>query len=209
MGLEIVGWWLMAAIAVACALGMVSTRNPVHSALWLVACFVAVAVIYLLLSAPLLFAIQMIVYAGAIMVLFLFVVMFFMAPSARKWQRPALKSQIAFGALFSLVFVLLVLFAFNFSGNRLAIGDLIEEGETIMAFAPEESGPEVGDPLPLGTWLFRHHVLPFELTSILLLAAILGAMMVARDERSEGREKRVHYAAQADVEGDHYKEPGE
>ena len=40
MGIEIVGWWLMAAVAVACALGMVSTRNPVHSALWLVACFV-------------------------------------------------------------------------------------------------------------------------------------------------------------------------
>jgi len=155
----------------------------------------------------------MIVYAGAIMVLFLFVVMFFMAPSARKWQRPALKSQLAFGGLFSVVLVLLVLFGLNLSvpdGEHLIVfGNQVENGEVTMSFAPTDSGPDVGNPLPLGNWLFRNHVLPFELTSILLLAAILGAMMVARDLRSEGREKHLNFAPQADVEGDHYKEPGE
>ena len=169
--------------------------------------------IYLLLSAPLLFAIQMIVYAGAIMVLFLFVVMFFMAPSARKWQRPALKSQIAFGGLFAVVLLLLVLFGINLSlvenDQLIEFGDRMENGELTMAFSPADIGPDAGNPVPLGEWLFRNHVLPFELTSILLLAAILGAMMVARDERSEGRRQHEHFAAQADVEGDHYKEPGE
>ena len=209
MGLETVGWWLLAAVAVGCAVGTISTRNPVHSALWLVACFVDIAVIYLMLSAPLLFAVQMIVYAGAIMVLFLFVVMFFMAPSARKWQRPALKSQLAFGGLFALALVLLLLFGFNLAGNSLAFGDVVEDGKVLTTFAPQDSGPEVGNPLPLGIWLFRNHVLPFELTSILLLAAMLGAIMVARDERSEGRRQTEHFAPQADVPGEHYKEAGE
>src|SRR5437773_91010 len=64
----LVTWWVLAAAALACAVGMVAVKNPVHSALLLVGNFVAVAVIYLLLSAPLLFAIQLIVYAGAMMV---------------------------------------------------------------------------------------------------------------------------------------------
>src|SRR5947208_7106043 len=95
----LVTWWVLAAAALACAVGMVAVKNPVHAALLLVGNFVAVAVIYLLLSAPLLFAIQLIVYAGAIMVLFLFVIMFFMAPSARQWLRPPLKSQLVFGGI--------------------------------------------------------------------------------------------------------------
>ena len=69
---------------------MIASRNPVHSALYLVCTLVALGVIYLILSAPVLFAVQLIVYAGAIMILFLFVIMFFMAPSALRWLRPPL-----------------------------------------------------------------------------------------------------------------------
>ncbi len=207
MTLENIGWWVMAILAVICALGMVTSKNPVHSALWLVANFVSLAVIYLILSAPVLFAIQMIVYAGAIMVLFLFVVMFFMAPSARQWLRPPLKSQIVVGGV--LVVAFLMLFMLGLGGiEAMSSG---EDEPAAVTTAQAQSGaeqaagegaqaqtppwaratktvPQFGQPKALGLWMFQHHTLPFELTSILLLAALLGAVMLARDVRSEGRE---------------------
>jgi len=173
----------MAVVAVAGAISMVSTRNPVHSALSLVVTFVAVAVIYLILSAPLLFAIQMLVYAGAIMVLFLFVIMFFMAPSARKWLRPPLKSQVAFGSLLTICLVVLIFLGFNLDGINPCLGSQVDEGGVTMAFNPD-GGEQIGNPKAIGTWLFSYQVLPFELTSMLLLAALLGAMMLARDPKS-------------------------
>lgn len=188
-------------VAVAGALSMICTRNPVHSALSLVVTFVAVAVIYLILSAPLLFAIQMIVYAGAIMVLFLFVIMFFMAPSARKWLRPPLKSQLAFGGLLTICLVVLIFLGFNLDGIKPYMADGMDEAGVAVEFNPEGAAEHIGNPRAIGKWLFSYHVLPFELTSILLLAALLGAMMLARDPKSEGAGATVHHAPQAD-EGD-------
>lgn len=207
MTLENVGWWMMAIIAVIGALGMVTSKNPIHSALWLVANFVSLAVIYLVLSAPVLFAIQMIVYAGAIMVLFLFVVMFFMAPSARQWLRPPLKSQIVAGGV--LVIAFLMLFMLGLGGIE-ALSSAADDPAAATA-AQAQNGmlqppaaanqlqtppwkdankpvPQFGQPKALGMWMFQYHTLPFELTSILLLAALLGAVMLARDVHSEGRE---------------------
>lgn len=206
MTLENIGWWMMAILAVVCALGMVTAKNPIHSALWLVANFVSLAVIYLLLSAPVLFAIQMIVYAGAIMVLFLFVIMFFMAPSMRQWLRPPLKSQIIFGGILVIAFMLVFMLSL---GGIQAISSGADEPAAAETAASAESGaaqsqgtqelqppwsigaagvPQYGQPKALGMWMFQYHTLPFELTSILLLAALLGAVMLARDIRSEGRE---------------------
>jgi len=185
MNIELVGWWLMAILGVVCAVGMISARNPVHSALWLVGNFIALGVIYLILSAPVLFAVQLIVYAGAIMVLFLFVVMFFMSPKARQWLRPALKGQLVIGGI--LVVALLVLLMGSMGSVGTMTGEISSgDRERLVAEASEDTGP-AGDPRPLGNWLFKHHVLPFELISILLLAAMIGALMVARDTRSEGR----------------------
>ncbi len=185
MGIEVVGWWSMAVVAVACAVGMLFTRNPVHAALWLVGNLIALAVIYLILSAPLLFALQLIVYAGAIMVLFLFVVMFFMSPKAQRWLRPPLKSQPAIGGIILIVFFLLLLWGLSNGGVFLTLGDVREDGVMTEQFVPEVS-QEMGTPATVGMWLFNYHVLPFELIGVLLLIALLGAVMVARDKQAEG-----------------------
>ena len=187
MGIEVVGWWLMAVGAVICALGMLFTRNPVHAALWLVGNFIALAVIYLILSAPLLFALQLIVYAGAIMVLFLFVIMFFMSPKARRWMRPPLKSQPIIGGIILGVFFLLMLWGFSQGGVFLGLGDISENGVVTEQFLPQVDA-NMGSPVNVGMWLFNYQVLPFELVGVLLLIALLGAVMVARDKRSEGME---------------------
>lgn len=177
----------MAAVAVVCAMGMLSSRNPVHSALWLVGNFIAMAAIYLLMSAPVLFAIQLIVYAGAIMVLFLFVVMFFMSPTARRFLRPSLKGQLVLGGVL-VVAMLVLLFAGLGIGSGFTTSISVSQGG-VQAPPSTEELAAMGDPRPLGNWLFNNHVLPFELTSVLLLIAMIGALMVARDLKSEGREQ--------------------
>jgi len=185
MSIELILWWLMAAIAVASAIGMLSSRNPVHSVLWLVVNFTSLAVIYLIHSAPVLFAIQLIVYAGAIMVLFLFVVMFFMSPQARQWLRPALKGQLVLGGILVVAFLLLIVWGVGASGLGIMFNAPLSEGASLAG--DMTAGAGMGNPRPLGEWLFSNHVLPFELTSLLLLIAMIGALMVARDLKSEGR----------------------
>lgn len=199
MSLETVSWWLMAVLAVACAIGMLSARNPVHSALWLVGNFGTLAVIFLLLSAPVLFAIQLIVYAGAIMVLFIFVIMFFMSPKARKWLRPALKGQLAFGGILVVAFMLLLFWGIGVTGVGISSSAPASDGLRISRDVGEADIVGMGNPRPLGNWLFSWQVLPFELTSILLLIAMIGALMVARDLRSEGRDDVPETAVVVDM----------
>jgi NADH-quinone oxidoreductase subunit J len=176
----------MAVAAVVCALGMLFTRNPVHAALWLVGNFVALAVIYLILSAPLLFALQLVVYAGAIMVLFLFVIMFFMSPAARRWVRPSLRGQRTLGGLFLGLFFLLLMWGMNNAGAFLSVGSTETDGMAEQ-FIPAVDHA-MGQPGALGMWMFNYQVLPFELIGVLLVIALLGAVMVARDRRAEGME---------------------
>jgi NADH-quinone oxidoreductase subunit J len=197
MAIENIAFWIMAAAAVACAAGMVSTKNPIHAALWLVGNFVSLAVIYLILSAPVLFAVQLIVYAGAIMVLFLFVIMFFMSPQARQWLQPPLRSQLLFGGLASIALLGLLVFGFMRSGEQLGYADPYKAAEVTNAPADYDPTADMGDPWSLSTWMFSYQVLPFELTSLLLLAALLGAVMVARDPREEGTGRVIHFAGTA------------
>jgi len=190
----------MAVLAVACAVGMLSAKNPVHSALWLVGNFVAIAVIYLLLSAPMLFAIQLIVYAGAIMVLFIFVIMFFMSPKARQWLRPALKGQLVFGGVLVVAFLLLLVWGIGVTGVGMSSSAPASDGLRVSRDVGDDDVVGMGNPRPLGNWLFSWQVLPFELTSILLLIAMIGALMVARDLRSEGRDDVPETAAVVDMD---------
>jgi NADH-quinone oxidoreductase subunit J len=195
-------WWAMAAVAVVCAVGMIAVKNPVHSALLLVGNFVAVAVIYLLLSAPMLFAIQLIVYAGAIMVLFLFVIMFFMAPRARQWLRPPLRSQLVLGGVLVVAFMA-ALFV-SLSTTQLDVVDLTPPAEAAVAELPADQTVNgvvvdtLGQPRALGIWMFGYHVLPFNVIGVLLLAALVGAVMVGRDRTSEGRSHVPEFAPHID-----------
>jgi NADH-quinone oxidoreductase subunit J len=175
--MELVVFIVSAVVAIIGAVAMLLSKNAIHSALYLLLNLGAIAVLYLLLRAPFLFAIQLIVYAGAIIVLFLFVVMLLGAERAEDerdriaWQQPV-----------ALVMGLLLL------------------GETIFVFfarpvtalATANSGDEdFGAPLKIGEALFSTYLLPFELTSVILLAAIVGVVVLhKRDQPLQNIEDR-------------------
>ena len=162
----------LALIAVASAVSMLVSRNAIYSALFLVLNFVTVAVLYLLLNAAFIALVQVTVYAGAIMVLFLFVIMLLGAervdtgPGLR-WQQPA-AALLGAALLSELVYV--------FFGG--AVGQAAPAALLTGAF---------GSPSSVGTLLFTGYLLPFEVTSIVLLAAMVGAIVLAREDRRERR----------------------
>jgi NADH-quinone oxidoreductase subunit J len=174
MNLDLILFLILALVAVGTAMGMLLSRNAVYSALFLVLNFITVAVFYLMLGAPFIAMSQITVYAGAIMVLFLFVIMLLGAESLPEaqvlpWQRP-----FAIGLA-----VLLV-------GEAAYL--LITRATTTAANVPlpGEAPNTMVNLRELGMALFDQYLLPFEVTSILLLVAMVGAIVLIR------REKRVH-----------------
>jgi len=164
-------FYLLAALAVVTALGMLLSRNAVHSALFLVGNFGTVAVFFLLLHAPFIALVQVTVYAGAIMVLFLFVIMLLGAeqlrPLASKLPRQNLVA-VGLGLLFLVAVV--TIFAQGMGGP-------------VMPFGGPEAERAFGSPQSIGQLLFSGYLLPFELTSFLLLVAMIGAVVLTRDEK--------------------------
>jgi NADH-quinone oxidoreductase subunit J len=160
--LELAVFFVFAAVAVVFALVVILHRNPVVSALSLVASFFALAVMYVLLEAPFLAALQVIVYAGAIMVLFLFVIMLLNLQHQREeTTRPI---QQALGYLFSAAFGIgLVFYLVKYAWIR-----------------AEQTTPFNSDARAIGIRLFEAYVFPFEMVSILLLAAIVGALLLSQ-----------------------------
>jgi len=161
MNLEALVFIFVGGVALAAAIAMVVTRNMVHSALFMVVVFLATAVLYLVYQAPLIAMLQITVYAGGIMVLFLFVIMLIGAEKMThtenlRWQRP-----LAFGLMAALLVETIYI----------AIGQ-------IKPPDPVAVGPEFGGPKAVGPVLFSQYLLPFELTSILLLVAMIGAVVL-------------------------------
>jgi NADH-quinone oxidoreductase subunit J len=166
MTLEPLLFAMFAGMAIGCALGVVFHRNPVHCALLLVGVLLALSGLFVLLHAPFVAALQIIVYAGAIMVLFVFVVMLLNV----KGDRPTLTPGAAKG--FGLLFALVILV-------ELLVTVLSPAGET--AGAPGASLPEgFGSPAAVGRVLYTVWLYPFEITSILLLVAVIGAVVLAK-----------------------------
>lgn len=172
--MELALFLITAAIALIGGIAMLASRNAVHSALFLLLNFGAIAVLFLLLRAPFLFAIQISIYAGAIMVLFLFVVMLLGAEKAEHgrdrigWQRPL---SIAMGAI--LLIEAVIVAARGGSGARGGAG--VASTETVEA--------AFGAPGAIGKELFTTYLLPFEITGIILLVAIVGvAVLKTRQE---------------------------
>ncbi len=156
---------IFAAIAVACAINLVVQKHPITSALSLVGVMGALAVIYLLLGAEFIAAAQMIVYAGAIMVLFVFVIMLLNAGEEKKPARPSW-----FAKLLGIPLTIAVLGLLSF---------FVQHG------SPQSSvtfGEYTGTAKDVGRALFTTYLLPFEITSELILVAILGAVVLARKE---------------------------
>jgi len=155
-----------AAASVITALAVVLARNPVHSALALMACFLQISAIFVLLEAPLLAVIQIFVYVGAIMVLFLFVIMMIDVREA------VLQRFLPGGNLSALVLVVLL------GAEMLALvlwSDRFSRAQPV--------GTRSGDQIrQLSTTLFADYLLPFEVASVILLAAVVGAIVLARKE---------------------------
>lgn len=165
--LDYIFFFSLALVAVASAVGMLLSRSAVYAALNLILNFMTIAVIYLMLGAPFIALAQVTVYAGAIMVLFLFVIMLLGSekidsPSALPWQRPL--------AIF-LAAVLIIetgYLAFTRWGS-------------LGALRQVEAG--FGAPEKVGLALFSQYLLPFEIVSVLLLAAMVGAIVLTHKEK--------------------------
>ncbi|HXJ62322.1 MAG TPA: NADH-quinone oxidoreductase subunit J [Actinomycetota bacterium] len=165
---DLIVFWIFAPIAVCAAIGMVLSRNAVHSALFLIVNFFCLAVFFLVLGSPFLFAVQIIVYAGAIMVLFLFVIML-LGVDSRESMVERLKAQRSIAVLLAIGLI-----AELFSAIRLGVGlsttakagfDVtVNRGSNIRALADV---------------LFNGYFFPFEATSILLIVAAVAAMVIA------------------------------
>jgi NADH-quinone oxidoreductase subunit J len=168
-------FWLLAAIAVGSALLTITRRNAVHSALFLVMCFFSLAGLYVMLNAQFIAAVQVIVYAGAIMVLFLFVVMLLESGNAESGLN-TVSFQSALGWTFGIIIALQL--AYIFFALKIA------------AVAKEEMVPQsvinkVGSTEMVSTVLYTKYIYPFEIVSVLLLIAIVGAIVIAKKTRKE------------------------
>ena len=161
--MEHVAFVLIAALAVGSALGLVLRRNAIHGALFLVVNLASVAALYLMLGAEFLAAAQVIVYAGAIMVLFVFAIMVLIpgkeetGPDPRRpWRLVA----VPVGALLGLQLIVVV--------------------RALRGGAPAGAAPVPGSVEAIARLLFTQYLFPFELTSVLLLAAMVGVLLLAR-----------------------------
>jgi NADH-quinone oxidoreductase subunit J len=161
--LAIAIFFIAAAMAVAGGIGVISFREPIRSVLSLVVVMLALSVLFLLLSAQFVFVVQIIVYAGAVMVLFLFVIALF--GPARELARTRLRFQSWLSVLF--VIALLALIWAMLQG--------------IQYRQPEQTDLSVfGTVQSIAVGLFTTYLYPFELTSILLLVAAIGAIYLSR-----------------------------
>jgi NADH-quinone oxidoreductase subunit J len=169
---EQVAFWILGSVAVLGALGMVIARNAVHSALWLVLTMLCLGFLYVINSAPFLGAVQIIVYTGAIMMLFLFVLMLVgrdASDSLIETLRGQRIAAIALGAGFAILIG---------TGLARALGDTAVAGLTTANADGNVQG--------LAKLLFTRYVFAFEVTSALLITAAVGAMLLAHVERAKG-----------------------
>jgi len=176
MTIGIVLFIILGLIAVAAAIGMLTATNAVHAALFLVINFFCIALFYLGLSAPFLAMVQITVYAGAIMVLFLFVIMLLGA------ERVPLQSKLRWQTPFAVILVV----AFIAAAVVILLSPQVGIKLTAIQPLPGGSGPLLyGSPQMVGRALFANYLLPFEVTGVLLLVAMIGAVVLAKDEKKK------------------------
>ena len=164
MNIQQILFWVLGVIALATAMGVVAARNPIHSVLSLIATFFAIAGLYLTLNAQFLAIVNIIVYAGAIMVLFLFVLMLMNLNASGE---PRKHNMARFAAVISggLLFILLVAVIQKASTGTMTAGH-----------------SDIGLIKNLGRTLFNHFVLPFEISSFLFLSAMIGAIVIGKKD---------------------------
>lgn len=168
---------LLAVVATGSGLLVVIARNPIHSALALVACLVQISALYILLGSPFLAVIQIFVYVGAVMVLFLFVIM--MLDVRKEAQTRFLKP-----AFLTSLTVLMVLFL-----EVLIL--LVHSTQLHATMAPGQPISEPPSVENLSLLLFQDYLLPFEVASVILLVALIGAVVLARSDRPQDKDADI------------------
>jgi len=169
--MELTLFILVALAAVTSALLVVIGKNPVYSVLFLVSAFFCLAILYVMLGAPFVAALQVIVYAGAIMVLFLFVVMLLNLRDAQSWDvTGSMRRWIGFATAGAVLLVALA-----------AVRGVFDPGASLR--------PEMGNAESIGSALFTRFLLPFEVASILLLTAIIGVVTLLKRDNAKSQAK--------------------
>ncbi len=166
MGVTQILFWFLSVLTIVSALLVIASKNPVYSVLWLIMVFFSISGHYILLNAQFLAVVNIIVYAGAIMVLFLYVLMLMdlkkeTEPQKKRWVK--LAGAVAGGSL------LLVLVA------------ALKKADNLTSIAQTREG-DIGLIENLGKLLFSEYVIPFEISSILFLSAMIGAVVIGKKE---------------------------
>jgi NADH-quinone oxidoreductase subunit J len=168
---ELIAFIVLALVAVGSALGMLFSKNAIYAAIYLIMNFTTVAIFYLILGGAFIAVAQIAVYAGAIMVLFLFVIMLLGAEKLGQsetlaWQKPL-------ALLLGIVLTVEALYVL-----------LFQAGQPIPA---KVLADDFGSPYSIGMELFQNYLLPFEVTSVLLLVAMIGAIVLTRQKKGSKR----------------------
>ncbi len=161
-------FWFLSALAIAGAIGVVASKNPVYSVLWLIVVFFAISGHYVLMNAQFLAIVNIIVYAGAIMVLFLFVIMLMNLNSAAEPPKN-IYLKVA-GVVAGLCLMIIIIAAISNSPSSNVV---------------LKNGTGVGLIKSLGMALFNDYVIPFEISSILFLSAMIGAVVIGKKEQTK------------------------
>ena len=169
MSIVLIIFCVLAAITLATAFLTIFSRNPIHSAIYLVICFFSIAGHYLLLNAQFLAVVHVIVSSGAIMILFLFTIMLMNLNERNEVHRPRITR---LGAIVSFCLICLVLIAI-FINSKPIVGDYTTTGEDYQSIKV------------LGKVLLNEYMVPFEFVSILLLVAMIGAVLLSKKEKLE------------------------
>jgi NADH-quinone oxidoreductase subunit J len=166
---EIIVFFILALVAIATALGMLFSKNAVYAAIFLVLNFATVAVFFLTLGGSFIAVTQVAVYAGAIMVLFLFVIM--LLGAEKLGQSETLKWQMPLALILGVVLIVQTVYVLFTQVGQIESVATLPEG--------------FGTPASIGQLLFNQYLLPFEVTSILLLVAMIGAIVLTRQEKKK------------------------
>jgi NADH-quinone oxidoreductase subunit J len=190
-GYEALFFWIFALAAIFAALLTVMARNAVHSALFLISSLVSVAALFVLAGAEFIAGVQILVYVGGVMVLFLFVIMLVNVGAEERGSEQIFNKQrqVTASLIFCFLLVAGVLYAVN-EGYRGLQKARPQPEATVVA---DQSGPRTAtgtsvmtnDTGRVGSSLYRYASLPFEIASVLLLVAIIGSVMLARTLRQE------------------------
>jgi NADH-quinone oxidoreductase subunit J len=195
-GWEAVFFWVFAIAAMIAGLLTIMARNAVHSALFLISSLVSIAALFILLGAEFIAGVQILVYVGGVMVLFLFVIMLVNVGEEergreRLFNRPA---QVVTTTVFALLLAIGLVYAINqgYKGIQESNRDLASRG-ALRRSLEEQTLPSAAtgtfritkDTERVGSSLYRYAALPFEIASVLLLVAIIGSVMLARTVKQE------------------------